>query len=89
MKIIVSSNNEYLASLQSEADNITGGSVVINDKTYEVKTEEVSEIPEDAADCQFIFENGSLVENPDYFSDDVTTRLNDIEQILIDLLDTI
>lgn len=89
MKIIVSSNNEYLASLQSEVDNITGGTVVINGKTFEIKIEEVSEIPDNAADCQFIYENGSLIENPDYFSDDVTTRLNDIEQILIDLLDTI
>lgn len=89
MKIIISTNNEYLPSLQGDADIITGGTVKINNKIYEVTQAEVEEIPECAVDCQFIYDNGTLIENPEYLSDDIATRLNDIEQILIDLLDTI
>lgn len=88
MKILISKNNEYLASLQGMTDVLSGGSVTINGQSFDIVPVEVKEIPEGAADCQYIYDNGTLVENPEYVSDDVSTRLDDIEQILIELLDT-
>lgn len=71
---------------------ISGGNITINGKTYEnvIPASYNGEMPPDIATPEkYIFENGEIILNPDTEGNDINTRLNDIEQILIELLDTI
>lgn len=85
MKVLITSNNEILVS---PADGITGGNIIINGISYDVHAEEVTDLPEGAKDCEYIFADGKAIPNPEYVDSTIDTRLNDIEQILIELLDT-
>ena len=74
-----------------ETDTITGGAITVNGKTYDdieaVKYE--GELPKNIVPEKYMFADGEIIENPDYLADDVVTRLNDVDRILIDLLDSI
>lgn len=74
-----------------ENDEISGGTIEVNGKTYENVTPVAysDALPPDIVIPEkYIYENGAVKLNPDFEGSDINTRLNDIEQILIDLLDT-
>ena len=85
-------NNDNLVVGIDEQDDIKGGSVTVNGKTYDdVKVLSYDgELPDDIIIPErYIWTAEGIEPNPGYSGDDLATRLNDIEQILIDLLDTI
>lgn len=77
--------------LKTDTEGGISGTLIINGVVYEniCAVSYDGEIPEDLKPEQYLLIDGQIIENPDYMSNDVNTRLNDIEQILIDLLDTI
>lgn len=89
MQLILSKN---LVVFVDEHNEISGGNIMVNGKTYEDVTP-VSydgELPPDIAIPEkYIFQGGILTINPETEGNDINTRLNDIEQILIELLDTL
>ena len=87
MKIIVSKEGFYLASLQDGAEVITGGTVEINGKSFSVSPAEVKEIPEGAKDCQYVLKDGALIENPEYKEE--TSEVKALARIVLELQESI
>lgn len=86
MKLIITGN----IILMVDDDNmISGGTLTISGKTYEniSAIDYAGEIPEDLAPEKYMLVGTRIMPNPAYEGNDIETRLNDIEQILIELLD--
>lgn len=86
---IITINNGVILMADPEGF-ISGGTVDINGKVYEnvIPRRYNGELPEDLAPEKYMLSGNEIVLNPDFFPNDIETRLNDIEQILIELLDT-
>lgn len=89
MKVLTDKNNVLVKVCDEFDESMTGGTIKINGVPYEVAVTEVKEAPESFTVGEYLVEKGQIVKNPDFEGDDLETRLSDIEQILIDLLDTI
>lgn len=88
MKLIITGN----IILMADEDNmISGGTLTISGKTYKniSVVDYAGEIPEDLSPEKYILSGAKITLNPAYEGNDIETRLNDIEQILIELLDTL
>lgn len=88
---IILTDGDVIVAIEPE-DGIQGGDIGVNGKTYHIiniQKVDDNEIPSDWAPEKYVFTDNGIELNPNYAGEDIATRLNDIEQILIDLLDSI